>query len=332
MRAAIRRFGYATATGTAALGTAWLYSQAKDARGPPHALKPQQLLQSSLISKHWVSGDTVRLRFALPSSEHVLGLPVPGHLVVVDAATNYRPYSPITIDSKAVGFFELLVRKYPRGEFSSQLARMEPGDQATFAGPLASRFEYHRGAARHLGLIAAGTGITPMWQIIQAALDDPEDQTRLSLVYASRSPEQIMLREELDRAALAHPDRLQVRYIVSSAGSTDGDVVGTDGRVTVPDLPVGVCLGRIDAGVLQKEMVEREASHILVCGPESMVRELCGPVARDGGFNERFIAGAPPETPQSDGQTTRETPHGHARERGGVLAMLGYRPEQISWL
>ena len=92
MRAAIRRFGYATATGTAALGTAWLCSQAKDARGL-RALKPQQLLQSSLISKHWVSGDTVRLRFALPSSEHVLGLPVPGHLVVVDA-TNYSHTRP----------------------------------------------------------------------------------------------------------------------------------------------------------------------------------------------------------------------------------------------
>ena len=101
----------AAGSAAAAAGGAWLYLPGLETSfGPPRALQPQKPLHSSLNAKEWVSEDTVRLRFALPSSEHVLGLPVPGHLMVVDAATNYRPYSPISIDRTASGFFELLVR------------------------------------------------------------------------------------------------------------------------------------------------------------------------------------------------------------------------------
>lgn len=34
-------------------------------------------------------------------------------------------------------------------------------------------------------MIAGGTGITPMYQIIKAALGDPRDQTQLALIYAN---------------------------------------------------------------------------------------------------------------------------------------------------
>lgn len=177
-----RRLGVAAAAGSAAVGAAWLCKPADPmlvtSDGVPRALQPGQPLLSALQSKSWVSKDTVRLRFELPSASHALGLPVPGHVMVVDAATNYRPYSPVTIDSEAKGFFDLLVRKYPRGEFSSQLARLEPGDQATFFGPVASRYEYERDATPQLGLVAAGTGITPMWQVDQAALQNAHVASR----------------------------------------------------------------------------------------------------------------------------------------------------------
>ena len=175
-----RRLGVAAAVSTA-VGSAWFWKPATPS-GPPRALKAGEPLVCALQSKRWVSSDVVRLRFVLPSSEQVLGLPVPGHLMVVDDAMTYRPYSPISIDSQAVGYFELLVRRYPRGEFSTQLARMEPGDSAHFRGPVGSRFTYSRGAARHIGLVAAGTGITPMWQVIQSVLESPDSDEKLSLL------------------------------------------------------------------------------------------------------------------------------------------------------
>ena len=76
----------------------------------------------------------------------------------------YRPYSSTTIDAHTAGHFDLLVRHYLRGEISSKLARLAPGDRMHFRASVASRFEYRRGVARRLGLVAAGTGIAPMWQ------------------------------------------------------------------------------------------------------------------------------------------------------------------------
>jgi ferredoxin-NADP reductase len=43
-------------------------------------------------------------------------------------------------------------------------------------------------------------------QIIKAVLKDAEDTTQLSLLYANVSPDDILLREELDELAAQHPN------------------------------------------------------------------------------------------------------------------------------
>ncbi len=40
--------------------------------------------------------------------------------------------------------------------------------------------------ATSVGLIAGGTGITPMLQIIKAIIKDPEDDTKVSLLFANQ--------------------------------------------------------------------------------------------------------------------------------------------------
>ena len=40
--------------------------------------------------------------------------------------------------------------------------------------------------ATKVGLIAGGTGITPMLQIIRAMIKDPEDNTQVSLLFANQ--------------------------------------------------------------------------------------------------------------------------------------------------
>lgn len=52
-------------------------------------------------------------------------------------------------------------------------------------------------------------------QIIRAALKNPLDRTKLSLVYANVKPEDILLKSELDRLAKAHPDRFSVYYVLN---------------------------------------------------------------------------------------------------------------------
>jgi cytochrome-b5 reductase len=40
-------------------------------------------------------------------------------------------------------------------------------------------------------MVAGGTGLTPMYQIIKASLKDPKDTTKLCLIYANISEDDI---------------------------------------------------------------------------------------------------------------------------------------------
>jgi cytochrome-b5 reductase len=65
-------------------------------------------------------------------------------------------------------------------------------------------------------MIAGGTGITPMLQIIRAALKNPQDPTRLSLIYANVNYEDILLKKELDELADKYPSRFRVFCVLNN--------------------------------------------------------------------------------------------------------------------
>lgn len=65
-------------------------------------------------------------------------------------------------------------------------------------------------------MIAGGTGITPMLQIIRAALKNPLDFTKLSLIYANVNYEDILLKKELDELAEKYPKRFTVYYVLNN--------------------------------------------------------------------------------------------------------------------
>ena len=105
-------------------------------------------------------------------------------------------------------------------------------------------------------------------------LDDPEDDTQIRLVYANRSTDDILLKPELDAARAKHPSRFSVCYVVSRAAEG-----GSPSE--------GVSVGRVDEALLRAQLPpptdsKEERCHLLVCGPESMLRALCGPRQRDG--------------------------------------------------
>ena len=78
------------------------------------------------------------------------------------------------------------------------------------------QFKYHPALSRELGMIAGGTGITPMLQIVRAALKNPLDRTKLSLIYANVNPEDILLKKELDELAEKHSHRFRVYYVLNN--------------------------------------------------------------------------------------------------------------------
>lgn len=170
-----------------------------------------------LTHKTALSHNTRLFRFALPSPDARLGLPLGRHMTVrafVGGAETRRPYTPTSSDADA-GYFDLLIKVYPapHGTMSRHLDSLAVGDTVDVRGPL-GKFTYARNQCRKVGMIAGGTGLTPCWQVLRELLADPEDTTELSLIFANVAEGDILLRDELDGIAAAER-RFSVHYVLN---------------------------------------------------------------------------------------------------------------------
>ncbi|KAJ1451911.1 hypothetical protein M885DRAFT_487151 [Pelagophyceae sp. CCMP2097] len=276
MRLSKGRVAAAVGGSAAAAAAGYAYYASRD-RLPPldSALQPGRSLNCRLSSVEAVSRDSARFTFSLPTPKHKLGLPVAAHLVAVrawqgavDASSVSRAYTPVTVDGiDEPGSFALVIKRYPNGFFSEQFHKLKVGDTMDFQGPVVT-FLYAPNVVPTISMIAAGTGITPMYQILRAALTDAADLTTFDLLYASRTEEDILLRGDLDELAAKYPKRLRLTYVVSAAQSAEATAV----RV-----------GRIGAESISETLPPpAPRSLVLVCGPEGLMNDLCGPRNRDG--------------------------------------------------
>jgi cytochrome-b5 reductase len=225
---------------------------------PSTFLNPQTYQSLPLTRKDTLAPGVFRLVFSLPTPDTILGLPTGQHVSIratINKKTVSRSYTPVSNDSDR-GVLDLIVRCYPQGLLSGNyLAHLRPGiDSVEFRGPKGA-MRYHRGWARRIGMIAGGTGITPMYQIIRAVCEDDEDQTEISLVYANRSEGDILLRNELEDLAERFPNKLRLWYLLD---------------VATEDWGYGV--GYVTKEVLMERMpTPGNGSKTMLCGPPGMV-------------------------------------------------------------
>eukprot|EP00521_Asterionellopsis_glacialis_P012176 CAMPEP_0195305072 /NCGR_PEP_ID=MMETSP0707-20130614/35622_1 /TAXON_ID=33640 /ORGANISM="Asterionellopsis glacialis, Strain CCMP134" /LENGTH=213 /DNA_ID=CAMNT_0040369085 /DNA_START=40 /DNA_END=681 /DNA_ORIENTATION=- len=90
----------------------------------------------------------------------------------------------------------------------------------------------------HVGLIAGGTGIAPLFQLAKILLEEdektttttPKKKTSIHILSINRKQEDILLKEELDQLAQEYPDRVHVTYSLTdpTIGSTANHKGGDD--------------------------------------------------------------------------------------------------------
>lgn len=57
---------------------------------------------------------------------------------------------------------------------------------------------------RNFFCVAGGSGITPIWQVIEAICLNKEHDVNILVIYGNKTPEDILLRKELDGYAAAN--------------------------------------------------------------------------------------------------------------------------------
>lgn len=257
----------------------------------PVALNPRQKIRCKLISKQILSHDVRLFRFELPSKDHILGLPVGKHLFVsatIGGNLCMRAFTPTSSDDE-VGYFELLIKvyfknvhpKFPAGGMMSQhLDSLEIGGFVDVKGPL-GHIEYigngnyttegKPGYMKKCAMLAGGTGITPMYQLIRDILKNPGDKTEIHLVFANRTEDDIMLRAELDKWASEHSN-FKVWYVI--------------------ERPIDVEAWKYSIGFVNEEIMRQHLpwggpdTSAFMCGPPPMIQFACRPNLEKLGYDK----------------------------------------------
>ncbi|TVY32775.1 NADH-cytochrome b5 reductase [Lachnellula subtilissima] len=222
-------------------------------------LHPQKYRKFPLIRKDVLSPNVYRFVFKLPKPRDVLGLPTGQHVAIrteINGKMVSRSYTPVSNDSD-LGRIELVVKVYPGGLITNYLANLELNDLVEFRGPKGA-MKYHSGLCKSLGMIAGGTGITPMYQLIRTICEDPKDNTKISLIYGNQTEGDILLREELDGFQSKFPEKFGVWYVLNTA-------------------PPGWKYGQ---GFVSKDTIKEKLaapssdSKVHLCGPPGMINAM----------------------------------------------------------
>jgi len=243
-----------------------------------------------------LSHDTVRFRFTLPKSAPVLGLPVGKHFKLfapnmvgkvagefngredpeADESEIERKYTPTTSDDE-IGYVDLVIKVYKGGvvdrfpdggKMSQYMDTLKVGDQLTIQGPIGMNEYMGKGqfkigqklkTCKKLAMMAGGTGITPMLQVVAAILKDPSDTTHVSLLYANQTENDILCRDLLESLQAKHPDRFKVWYTLDR-----------------PPSGWSYSTGFIDVDMIKAHLPSAtEETLVLMCGPPPMVKFAC---------------------------------------------------------
>jgi cytochrome-b5 reductase len=227
-----------------------------------------------------VNHNTKKFRFALPEEDHVSGLNVASAILTKYKGPEMekpaiRPYTPVNDEGRPFlgpmgefcwlfagekGFLDLLVKKYPDGPMSSHLHEMQPGETLEFKGPI-PKYPWTPNKHTHVALIAGGTGITPMYQVARAIFNNPDDKTKVTLIFANVTEEDILLKQEFDQLENTYPQRFRAFYVL--------------------DKPPKEWKG--GKGFVSKELLKtvlpepkEENIKVFVCGPPGMYKAISG--------------------------------------------------------
>ena len=200
--------------------------------------------------------DTKTFCFALPDDAALDMLPG-DHLYVhatIDGKEVKRPYTPSSMPG-TTGYFDLTVKRYESGTISRYLHDLDVGDTVLMSGPNPGG-HWVDGMAKKVGLVAGGTGITPMISIIRWILGKSLG-VELYLVFANKTEADIIFHDEWEGDMREHAN-FHCYHVLEQPpkGWSQGN-------------------GRVTEDILRRHLPSPgRDSVIFLCGPPAMVDAL----------------------------------------------------------
>ncbi len=186
---------------------------------------------------------------------HLPGQHVDVRLTAEDGYQAQRSYS--IASAPAAGRLDLTVEEIADGEVSPYLSEeLRPGDRLELRGPIGGYFTWTEADGGPLLLVAGGSGVAPLMSMLRYR-EAIVSAIPATLLYSSRSSDEIIYREELDR--LSADPALRVIHTLTRSH---------------PDGWVGYTR-RIDAAMLEDASGVPNAGRLAYfCGPTQLVENV----------------------------------------------------------
>lgn len=240
-------------------------------------LQPRYWMKAGLRKKKMVSYDSCVFSFALEHDMQALGLPIGQHLMlkVPDPSTPneyvIRAYTPLS-QTDQVGMVELLVKIYfetathKGGRMTTALDSLSIGSFVEFKGPVGKFTYLGRGkvslngkqrSVKSFRMICAGSGITPIFQVLRAVMQDREDPTTCVVLDGNRTEEDILCKDNLDAFAATNSSKCSIIHTLTNASNS---WTGLRGRISVHHL--------------EEYIFPERQSMVLICGPSRLEKSV----------------------------------------------------------
>lgn len=152
------------------------------------------------------------------------------------------------------GYFEF-TKRMSSSAYSRALLKLRPGDGVRMKLPL-GRFIFE-GEEPKAAFLSGGIGITPIRSICRYLTDAGAD-SKISLLYSSRTDRDIVFREDFEEMAGRNPN-LSLFYTLTDCSRPEG----WEGL-----------MGHIDAAMVRKTIPDYSERIFFVCGPPGMVKAM----------------------------------------------------------
>jgi len=178
---------------------------------------------------------------------------------------SYTPISPLN----QTRVFEFIIKLYETGKMSRYLKKLKEGDKLKIKILKTNKY-YRSKDIKYIGMIAAGTGIAPMIQIIQKVIKDNLD-IEMTLLFSNVLEEDILLRERLE-ILKSNGKNFNIHYVLTNAKENWTGLKG-----------------RIDKSKIQEFLPKPSGNtQILVCGPIAMTNAM-ELLLNDVGYSDSMI-------------------------------------------
>jgi len=247
----------------------------------------------AVIRKHWLTSDSLSLRFAVPNElsdtfRYRAGQHLPVRIRIAGDDIR-RTYSICTAESEQILDVAIRVQQDGKfGRFASETLQL--GDTVDVMAP-SGRFQHvsSREAHTRYAVFVAGSGITPILSILKTALQD-ENNSHFTVFYGNRKRTSVMFLEALLGLKNQYPTRLTNHFLLSRETSD-----------------TELHTGRLDEAMTKKLVAAYFRSSLpsrcYVCGPDTMIDAVTSVLHEVGVetnriHSERFNTARPSRPPE----------------------------------